>query len=70
MVQAGLTNSVLTQNAFFTSAQMDDMQKAYKQGTKLFILRDTARCFMVQVAEMTPSEQSMAAQQFSSCIYK
>ena len=70
VVQAGLTNSVLTQNAFFTSAQMDDMQKAYKRGTKLFILRDTARCFMVQVAEMTQSEQSMVAQQFSSCIYK
>ncbi len=70
VVQAGLTNSVLTQNAFLTSAQMDDMQTAYKNGTKLFILRDSTRCYMVQVAEMTSQEQSMIAQQFSSCVYK
>ncbi len=70
VVQAGLTNSVLTQNAFFTSAQMDDMQTAYKKGTKLFILRDSTRCYMIQVAEMTSQEQSMIAQQFANCIYK
>ncbi|MBO4480335.1 MAG: hypothetical protein J5742_01765 [Alphaproteobacteria bacterium] len=70
VVQAGLTNSVLTQNSFFTSAQMDDMQKAYKQGTKLFILRDSTRCYMVQVADMTSAEQSMMAKQFSTCMYK
>ncbi len=70
VVQAGLTNSVLTQNAFFSSAQMDDMQRAYKKGTKAFILRDSARCFIIQVQNMTDSEKSMIAQQFSSCIYK
>lgn len=70
VVQAGLTNSVLTQNAFFTSAQMDDMQRAYKRGTKVFILRDSARCYIIQVQNMTDSEKSMIAQQFSSCIYK
>lgn len=70
VVQAGLTNSVLTQNAFFTSAQMDDMQKAYKKGTKLFVLRDSTRCYMVPVAEMTSGEQSVVAQQFATCIYK
>ena len=70
VVQAGLTNSVLTQNAFFSSAQMDDMQRAYKRGTKVFILRDSARCYIIQVQNMTDSEKSMIAQQFSSCIYK
>ena len=70
VVQAGLTNSSMTQNAFFTPAQMDDMQNAYKLGTKLFILRDSTRCFMVPVAEMSASEKSMMAQQFSTCIYK
>ena len=30
VVQAGLTNSSITQNSFLTSAQMDQMQKAYK----------------------------------------
>ena len=70
VVQAGLTNSSLTQNAFFTPAQMDDMQNAYKSGTKLFVLHDSTRCFMVPVAEMSASEKSMMAQQFSTCIYK
>ncbi len=70
VVNAGLSNSPLTQNAFLTSAQMDNMQNAYKQGTKIFILRDTARCFMVPVMEMTSAEKSMVAQQFANCIYK
>ena len=70
VVQAGLTNSALTQNAFFTSSQMDDMQTAYKSGTNVFILRDSTRCFIVPVGEMTSSEKSMVAQQFNTCIYK
>lgn len=70
VVQAGLTNSSLTQNAFFTPSQMDDMQNAYKRGTKLFVLRDSTRCFLVPVAEMSASEKSMMAQQFNTCIYK
>ncbi|MBO4583113.1 MAG: hypothetical protein J5714_03615 [Alphaproteobacteria bacterium] len=70
VVQAGLSNSPLTQNAFLTSAQMDNMQSAYKYGTKVFILRDSTRCFMVPVAEMTSTEKSMVAQQFANCIYK
>ena len=70
VIQAGLTNSPLTQNAFFTPAQMDNMQTAYKNGTNLFILRDSTRCFIVPVAEMSAAEKSMMAQQFSTCIYK
>ena len=70
VVQAGLSNSPLTQNAFLTSAQMDNMQNAYKYGTKVFILRDSTRCFMVPVADVTATERSMVAQQFANCIYK
>ena len=70
VVQAGLTNSALTQNAFFTPSQMDDMQSAYKRGTNVFVLRDSTRCFIVPVAEMTAAEKSMVAQQFNTCIYK
>ncbi len=70
VIQAGLSNSPLTQNAFLTSAQMDNMQTAYKYGTKVFILRDSTRCFMVPVADVTATERSMVAQQFANCIYK
>ena len=70
VIQAGLSNSPLTQNAFLTSAQMDNMQNAYKYGTKVFILRDSTRCFMVPVADTTSAERSMVAQQFANCIYK
>ncbi|MBO4683135.1 MAG: hypothetical protein J5611_00955 [Alphaproteobacteria bacterium] len=71
VVNAGLTNSPLTQNAFLTSSQMDDMQTAYKKGTKVFIIRDNARCYIVPVSEaITSAETSMLAQQFSNCIYK
>ncbi len=68
VTQAALTNSVLTQNPFLTSAQMDDMQTAYKRGTKVFIMRDTARCYTIPVQTLTQSESSMVAQQFANCI--
>jgi hypothetical protein len=70
VVQAGLTNSALTQNAFLTSAQMTEMQDAYKRGTKVFVIRDTARCYMIPVATTTSAETSMLAQTFASCINK
>ena len=71
VVNAGLTNSPLTQNAFLTSSQMDDMQTAYKKGTKIFVISDNARCYIVPVSEsITSAETSMLAQQFSNCIYK
>jgi len=68
VVMAGLTNSVLTQNAYLTSAQMDDMQTAYTRGTKVFIIRDSARCYIVPVREMTDSESSLVAQAFANCL--
>ena len=70
VVQAGLSNSVLTQNAFLTSNQMDDMQRAYRNGTKVFVLRDSARCFIVQVGELTATENSVLAQALAGCTYK
>ena len=68
VVQAGLSNSPLTQNAFLTSAQMDNMQNAYIRGTKVFVIRDSSRCFMIPVATMTQSEKSLMAQSFANCV--
>ena len=70
VVQAGLTNTPLTQNAFLTSAQMDDMQTAYKRGTKVFIIRDSARCYIIPVAQLSSTETTMLAQTFANCISK
>lgn len=70
VVNAAMSHSALTQNAFLTSAQMDSMQTAYKRGTKVFIIRDSARCYVVPVATMTQQETSMVAQMFANCIYK
>ncbi len=70
MVQAALSNPSTTQNAFLTSAQMDNMQTAYKRGTKVFIVRDSARCYIIPVATMTQQETSQVAQSFANCISK
>lgn len=68
VVQAGLTNNSLTQNSFLTSSQMDSMQKAYKLGTKVFILRDSSRCFTIPVATLTQSETSLVSSAFANCV--
>lgn len=70
VVQAALSNPSTTQNAFLTSAQMDNMQTAYTRGTKVFILRDSARCYIIPVATMTSQETSLVAQSFANCISK
>ena len=70
VVQAGLSNSSLTQNAFLTSAQMDDMQRSYRLGTKVFIIRDSARCYVVPIQTLSQSERSLVAQSFANCISK
>lgn len=67
VVNAGLANSPLTTNAFLTSAQMTQMQDAYKRGTKVFIVRDATRCFIVPVQTLTDAETTMVASQFSNC---
>ncbi len=68
VVQAGLTNSSTTQNPFLSSSQMDNMQTAYKLGTKVFVLRDSARCYTIPVAALDSKQQSLIAQTFASCV--
>ncbi len=70
VTQAALSNPVTTQNAFLNSAQMDNMQNAYTRGTKVFIMRDSARCYIIPVATMTTQESSLVAQLYASCISK
>jgi len=70
VVKAGLTNNSLTQNAFLTSAQMDDMQRSYKLGTKVFIIRDSARCYIIPLVSLSQAETSLVSQSFANCIYK
>lgn len=68
VVQAGLTNSALSQNSYLTGAQMDDMQNAYKRGSKVFVLRDGIRCYVVPVTTLSATETSLIAQSFSTCV--
>ena len=49
---------------------MDNMQRAYKLGTKVFVIRDSARCYTIPVATLTQTETSLVAQSFANCIYK
>lgn len=68
VVQAGLTNSATTPNAFLTSAQMDDMQTGYKNGVKVFMINDGTRCYTIQVGELSSTQKSLIAQSFANCI--
>lgn len=70
VVNAAMSNSSMTQNAFLTSAQIDDMQRAYIRGTKVFIMRDSARCYIIPVRQMSSEEKSLVAQSFANCISK
>lgn len=69
VVNAGMNpGNTFAQNAFLTSAQMDDMQRAYTRGTKVVIIRDSARCYVIPVTQLTQTEQSLVAQSFANCI--
>ena len=68
VVQAAMSNPATTQNAFLTTAQLSDMQTAYVRGTKVFIIRDSARCYIVPVTTMTTQETNMIAQMFATCV--
>lgn len=70
VVNAAIGTNALTANSFLTSAQMDSMQKAYIRGTKVFVLRDSARCYVVPVAELSVAENSVISNAFSGCIYR
>lgn len=68
LVQAAMSNPATTQNAFLTTAQLSSMQTAYIRGTKVFIIRDSARCYIVPVQTMTTQETNLIAQMFASCV--
>lgn len=68
VINAAMSNAPTTQNAFVSSAQMDNMQTAYTRGTKVFVLRDSSRCYVVPVATLTTGEQSLIAQTFANCV--
>jgi len=69
VVNAGLSNNALTTpNSFLSSAQMTNMQSAYKMGTKVFIIRDSSRCYVVPVQTLTPTETAIISQSFANCI--
>lgn len=70
VVQSAFSNYSTTQNAYFTTGQLDDMQTAYKRGTKVFIIKDSARCYIVPVAQLTDTERSLVSQTYASCISK
>lgn len=57
LVQAAMSNPVTTQNAFLTTAQLSNMQTAYTRGTKVFIIRDSARCYIIPVQSLTTKNQ-------------
>ena len=68
VVQAAMSNPVTTQNAFLSTALLSDMQTAYTRGTKVFIMRDSARCYIIPVATLTTQESNLIAQMFASCV--
>ena len=68
VVQAGLSNNALTQNSFLTSQQMTGMQNAYKLGTKVFVIRDSTRCFTIPVRTLTQTETAIVASAFANCV--
>ena len=68
VVMAGLSNLSTTPNDYLSSAVMDNMQTAYKRGTKVFIIRDSARCYVIPVTNLTSQEQSLVAQSFANCV--
>lgn len=70
VINAAMSNPSTTQNAFLTPAQMDNMQTAYKRGTKVFIIRDSARCYIIPVTQMTQQETSLVSQSFANCVNK
>ena len=67
-VMAAFSHLPLHQNDWWSSAQMDDMQQAYIRGTKVFIVKDSARCYVIPIAELSDGEMSAIAQTFAHCV--
>ncbi|MCL2758149.1 MAG: hypothetical protein FWE64_02390 [Alphaproteobacteria bacterium] len=69
VVMAGLEQPPTMQNPFLTSATMASMQNARRAGTKVFVLRDSIRCFIVVVESLNPAENNAIAHQLANCRY-
>ena len=65
---AVFSNLPLVQNDWWTSSQMDDMHQAYIRGTKVFVVKDSARCYLIPVAELSDGEMSAVAQAYGHCV--
>lgn len=68
LINAAMSSPATTQNDFLTTAQLSNMQTAYVRGTKVFIVRDSARCYIVPVQSLTTAESNLIAQTFASCV--
>lgn len=68
IIHASLTNSPFIENDFLQSSQIDNIQKAYKSGVKVFIIKDNIRCYIIEVAKLTEQEQSLLSQNFVNCV--
>ena len=69
-VMAVFAQNATKQNPFFSPATVASMHQAYERGTKMFVVRENARCFMVPVVEMTTDEHMLVAQTFPGCLNK
>lgn len=69
-VMAVFSQNATKQNPFFSPATVASMHQAYERGTKMFVVRENARCFMVPVVEMTTDEHMLVAQTFPGCLNK
>lgn len=67
VVNAGITNSPMTQNPYFSANQMSALQQANIDGAKVIILRDSTRCFTVQIRELNATERNLIAQSYGNC---
>lgn len=67
-VMAVLQQHATAQNPFFSPTVVASMHQGYERGTKIFIIHEGARCYMVPVVKMTADEHLMVAQQFPGCL--
>ena len=68
VVHGAMTQDPMAVNAFLNSGQIDDMQQAYIRGTKVFVIRDSSRCYMIPVSELEPHERSLVSQGYANCV--
>ncbi|MBL0718114.1 MAG: hypothetical protein JJV93_02575 [Alphaproteobacteria bacterium] len=67
VVMAGLTNDLYSPNQFLSSKVMGDMQEAVRNNTKVFIIRDALRCYIVPITNLSPTEHQQLLRQEPSC---